>query len=79
MKVQIKLTPNKLSEILYGEDYHLEGWSTKQINKLLKENAKALQRIYDCIDSEDYDRISCSDLYILGDMINLLSQIDYSS
>ena len=71
------LKVTELSEIMYGSKHSLDGFTTKQINTLIQDNKEALQSIYNKIDNEEYESIGTTELYILGDIINLLDAIRY--
>lgn len=49
------------------------GFSTNEYNSWLKTASCALQRIYDTL--EENENIESSDLYLLGDVINILDTI----
>lgn len=71
------LKVTELSEIMYGSKHSLDGFTTKQINTLIQDNKEALQSIYNKIDNEEYESIGATELYILGDIINMLSVVRY--
>ena len=71
------LKVSELSEIMYGSKHSLDGFTTKQINTLIQDNKEALQSIYNKIDNEEYESIGATELYILGDIINMLSVVRY--
>lgn len=73
------LSIKDLAEIMYGneDDDSLDEFNEEQVNELFQENTKALQSLYDCISEEDYENIQTSDLYILGDTINMLNATKY--
>lgn len=73
------LSIKELAEIMYGneDDDILDEFNEEQVNELFQSNTEALQSLYDCISEEDYKNIQTSDLYILGDIINMLHVIRY--
>lgn len=71
------LSIQDLATIMYGDDEMLYEFTEKEVNEVLKSNAKVLQDIYDCIDDENYEAITPEQLYILGDTINMLNATKY--
>lgn len=71
------LSTQDLSTIMYGDEETLCKFTEKEINELLKSNAKELQAIYASIDEENYKAITPGNLYILGDTINMLNATKY--
>lgn len=73
------LSIKDLAEIMYGneDDDSLDEFNEEQVNELFQSNTEALQSLYDCISEEDYKNIQTSDLYILGDTINMLNATKY--
>jgi hypothetical protein len=78
-KIEIKTTRKALAYALYGdvEDHILDEFTQDDIDTLIKQKAKDLQMIYEHIDDHKYRKITCEELYSLGDIVNLLENIRF--
>lgn len=75
IKIEIKITPEKLSNIFYGNNAY-EDENDNFIHDDLKYKIEELKKVYDLLSEGNYKKLKNFDYYLLGDVINLLESIN---
>ena len=72
MKLIIK-NSTEILNVLYGDKEDYSYINKKGVKKIIKEKLEYLQKIYETIDE---DEVGVDELYSLGDVINLLDELN---